>query len=140
MIKVKILNNNAKVPIKNYNGDAGFDLFAMKDVHIPHMKWEKIPVGIAVEIPLGTVLLVQEKSGMASKLGLMTIGNVIDASYRGEIHVILFNFGDDILIRKGQKIAQALLLYCYTGKEIEVVNELSITERNDSGFGSTGDR
>lgn len=138
MIKVKILKENAKVPVKAKSGDAGWDLFTPIDFQIEKYGIKRIGLGIAVEIPLGHSFIVHEKSGLAANHGICTIGNVIDSGYRGEIHVILVNFGPDIVFEKGQKIAQALLVQCYTGTEVEVVDTLSETDRGTGGFGSTG--
>lgn len=138
MLKVKLLNPNVTLPFKKYEGDAGFDVFSPCDFDLKPFEIKKINLGLAVEFDSGNVLLVQTKSSLAEK-GIETIGNVIDSTYRGPIHVILVNLSQKTYtFRKGQKIAQLLLLKCYTGKEIEKVDKLSKTERGSGGFGSTG--
>lgn len=139
MLKVKILKNDVKIPVKQKEGDAGFDVFSLETVELKPMEKHIFGLGFAVEFPLGYVLMVNEKSGMAINNGIMTIANIIDSGYRGEIHAILFNLSDvTINITIGQKIAQLLLLNCYTGKKLEVVDALSKSERGEAGFGSTG--
>lgn len=139
MIRIKKLKKEALIPVKAYDGDAGFDVFSCEDVEISKFNHYKFALGLSVEIPENYVLIVAEKSGMASKFGIMTIGNIIDSTYRGEIHVIIKNVNDNsIFIKKGQKIAQLLLMPCYTGTSITEVEELTNTRRGDNGFGSTG--
>jgi len=139
LLKVKRLKSNIKLPIKMKEGDAGFDVFSTESVTIGPGERHKFSLGFALEIPIGNVVLIQERSGMANNNGVLTIGNVIDSGYRGECHAILFNSSQlSIQIKKGQKIAQLLLLFGYTGKNIEEVEELSDTERGNNGFGSTG--
>ena len=92
-----------------------------------------------VEFPNGYFAHVEQKSGLARKLGLLTIGNIIDSSYRGECHAIIVNTGNVFFdIKKGQKIAQIIFHRCYTVDKINYVEELSETDRGNKGFGSTG--
>lgn len=142
MFKVKLLNDLAKAPVKAHDYDAGFDVFSnfQYEVTIYPGDIVKVPLGFAIELPTDYVALIQEKSGMAVKNGIMTIGNVIDASYRGECHAILSNLSMSAItiIQPGQKVAQMLIMPCYTGKGFQIVNKLSETVRNQGGFGSTG--
>lgn len=139
-VKIKRLHNSALFPKKAYDGDAGFDIFNTgPDIYLQEKEWARIPLGFALELPRGWMALMQEKSGLANSKGLITIGNVIDSTYRGECHVILANLGFfTIYLPKGAKIAQLLIIPCYTGTRLEVVDELSKTERDTGGFGSTG--
>ncbi|MBU0778260.1 dUTP diphosphatase [Patescibacteria group bacterium] len=138
MLKIKRLREDVKLPVKAREGDAGFDVFSTKEILIGPGETFKFPLGFALEFDPGNVVLIQEKSGMAVN-GILTIGNVIDSGYRGECHVILLNSSKlSSWIKMGQKIAQILLVPCYTGNEIVEVTELSDTERGGDGFGSTG--
>jgi dUTP pyrophosphatase len=97
-----------------------------------------IKTGIAIEIPKGFVGLVWPRSGLAIKKGVSVLAGVIDSSYRGEIGVVLLNTNyDDLIIKKGDKIAQLLIQPIET-VNIEEVKELSDTERAENGFGSSG--
>lgn len=126
---------------KALNGDAGFDLFAQEAVVIEPSKWKKIPLGIIIELPQGFVGLVTEKSGLAVRYGLFSIAGVIDSNYRGEIHAIMYNGGSSaVIFKRGDKVAQLLVMPCYTGQRIEIRPHISCeTVRGDKGFGSTGD-
>ena len=140
MLRVKILNEKAKMPQKAKMFDAGFDVFSCEEKTIGPMERYNFGLGIAIEFPENYMLMVSEKSGMAAKHGIQTIGNIIDAGYRGEIHAILQNLSKEpVKIEIGQKIAQIILLPCYTGNVISRADELSYTDRKDGGFGSTGD-
>jgi dUTP pyrophosphatase len=140
MFKIKPLKPVTILPKKAYDGDAGFDVFNNEASMViwPDEK-RKIKLGFAIELPEGYVALIQEKSGMAFKNGFITIGNVIDATYRGECHAIVWNTGDrPITIELGTKVAQMLIMPCYTGSAYLVVDELSESTRGEDGFGSTG--
>lgn len=141
MLKVKKLREDAIIPKKAYNGDAGFDVFSTENFVIFPGKIATIGLGLAVEFDNGNVLRVDDKSGLAVKKGIFTIAGIIDSTYRGEIHVCLVNFSDvPVTFNKGQKIAQIILMPCYTGNGIIEIKELSNTDRGTGGFGSTGDR
>lgn len=121
-------------------GDAGYDLYALEPVTIPSGAQTLIPTGVYLEIPTGYVGLVKDRSSMALA-GLRTAGGVIDASYRGEIKVIMSNVGaTEYAVRAGHKIAQIVIIPCYTApvETVESPEALTATERGDDGFGSTG--
>jgi dUTP pyrophosphatase len=135
-MKVKLLNEYAKAPMRAHKTDAGFDLYAA----IPEARviWpntqEKIKTGVAVEIPEGYYGRVADRSSMGSK-SIHVLGGVVD---HGEIVVMLNNLGSlPFLINKGDKIAQLVVTAIYTG-DLEIVESLTETERGTSGFGSTG--
>ena len=143
------LRPDAIIPIKKYEGDAGFDLFIPeKDViTINPGKWVKIPLGLSISISPGTVALVMEKSGLAVNHGLFSIAGVIDQGYRGEIHAVMVNLCQfqTISLFGGDKVAQLLIMPCLTTRSvIEITREkynLTYTSdkwRGTGGFGSTG--
>jgi dUTP pyrophosphatase len=140
MFKVQVLKDGC-LPTKAHNGDAGFDVYSASDLDImigPGERY-KFPVGIAIELPLGFMALVQGKSGLAAKDGITTIGNVIDSGYRGQVHAILLNTSQvSITIKPRQKLAQLIVIPCYTDYVFEVVNTLTESTRGADGFGSTG--
>lgn len=141
-MKIKLLNNLAKVPTRGSEESAGWDLYAAIDQDIkilPHAT-EKIGTGIAVELPKGTFGAVYARSGLATKQGLRPANavGVIDSDYRGEVIVALHNDSDYTrIIHPGDRIAQ-LVVTLYVGGDITVVESLSGTERGNKGFGSTG--
>lgn len=139
-IKIKKLDEEAKVPMYASKGDAGMDLFSNEDILISPGKRVLISTGICVEFPEEFVALIWDKSGIAVKKGLTKIAGVIDSSYRGEWKIALFNIGDDkIQINRGDKIAQVLFQKIERA-QVEVVEELSETSRGEGSFGSTGNR
>jgi len=138
IIKVKKLNDDAKIPVYAHDGDAGMDLFSNEKTEILPRERKLIKTGIAIEIPRGFVSLVWDKSGIATKNGATTMAGVIDSSYRGEYKVLLYNTSKEIFkIEKAQKIAQ-LLVQPVENVEIIEVKELEETSRGEGGFGSTG--
>jgi dUTP pyrophosphatase len=121
---------------------AGMDLIAANDEDISILPGQRslIPTGIAIALPSGFVAQVCSRSGLAAKHGVCVLNapGTIDPDYRGEIQVILINFGTDIFVVKGgMRIAQ-LIISQYKTIEWEVVRELDQTARGDGGFGSTG--
>lgn len=141
MLKIKLLKEGAKALRKAHVGDAGFDAFCIEGFTVPARGRITVGIGIAVEFDSNYVLMAFDKSGLASKKGIYTIGGVIDSGYRGEIHAILVNSTDeDISFEAGEKVVQYVLMPCYTGTEIEIVDELSETDRGEGKFGSTGNK
>ncbi len=137
-LRIKKLHPNAKLPAYAQAGDAGFDLCVFEDTLVHHGARVLAGTGIVMEIPVGYVGLIWDKSGLSNNHGLKTLGGVIDAGYRGEIKVGVVNLStSDYVIEAGQKIAQMLIQKVETPILVEV-DELSDTARGDSGFGSTG--
>lgn len=140
IIKIKKVHQNAKIPKYALPGDAGMDLFAIEDKTVKPNEIIAVKTGISIELPNNYVGLIWDKSGLALKSGIKTMGGVIDSGYRGEIAVILTNLSKDAYeIKRGEKIAQ-LLIQKIESAEILEVNELNNTERNEGGFGSTGSK
>lgn len=137
-VKVKKLNEEAKIPEYAYEDDAAFDLFAIEDVNIKPGERVQIKTGLAIQIPQGFVSLIWDKSGLSHKAGLKTLGGVIDSGFRGEWMIGLINLSnEDYKIEKGHKVAQAIIQKKETVKFTEV-EELSDSERGEGGFGSSG--
>jgi dUTP pyrophosphatase len=137
-IQVKKLHPDAKLPQFAHTTDAGLDLSSVEDVSIAPGERVSVPTGIAVQIPAGYVGLIWDKSGIAQKGGLKTLGGVIDADYRGEVFVGLLNIGQEPYeFISGQKIAQ-LLIQKVEHPEIVEADELDETARGEGAFGSTG--
>lgn len=139
-VKVKKLHEDAIMPRIAKFGDAGADLFAIEDTTLQPQETLVVKTGIAIELPHGTEALIRPTSGNALKTGtiLPNAPGTIDEGYRGEVGVIMRNLNDEPLtILKGKKIAQL----CVREKPTVIFIEsdtLSSTERNNSGYGSTG--
>lgn len=137
-LKIKKLHEDAKVPHYAHHDDAGFDLFSIQDIVLKKGERAMIPTGIAMEIPEGHVGLVWDKSGLAMKHGIKTIGGVVDSQYRGEIIIGVINLSkEDYKFEKGHKLAQ-MIIQKKEFVDFEEVKELSDTVRGDGGFGSSG--
>ncbi len=140
IIQIKKLNQKAKLPEYAHLSDAGMDLFSVENVNIKPGERVVCQIGIAMRIPDGYVGLIWDKSGVASKSGIKTMGGVIDSGYRGGVGVVLQNLSkEDYNIKSGDQVAQMLIQKVESPK-IEEVDNLDSTERGEGGFGSTGVR
>jgi dUTP pyrophosphatase len=136
--KIKKLHKDAKLPTHGHPGDAGMDFYAIETVIFPPRKQMRVQTGVAVEIPEGYVGLIWDKTSVSFNMGLKIMGGVIDAGYRGEIIMSLFNTLDKkVIIEKGHKIAQ-MLIQKFEHCEIIEVQEISETVRGAGREGSTG--
>jgi len=136
-LRVKRINNQARLPLYQHKGDAGLDLFSCIDLVLGPGEVKPISTGIKVAIPEGYVGLVWDKSGISLK-GVHRLAGVIDAGYRGEVQVVMANLGrEPFVITAGMKIAQLLVQPVETVAVTEV-EELNDTSRGEKGFGSTG--
>lgn len=141
-MKIKKLNENAVIPTYGTEYSAGADLYACtdEDITINPGETELIKTGIAIEIPVGYAGFIYARSGLASKKGLAPANKVgvIDADYRGEIMVALYNQSNEPqVIAAKERIAQ-LVIAPFLKVEFEEVDELTETVRDAGGFGSTG--
>ena len=99
-----------------------------------------VPTGLAIEVPAGFEAQVRPRSGLAQRHGVTVLNTpgTIDADYRGEVQVLLINFGEnEIAIARGDRIAQ-LVISPVMMVDLELVKRLSATVRGGGGFGSTG--
>lgn len=141
-MQVKRLHPNAKLPAYGTDLSAGADLSACLDepVTIQPGQTAFLPTGLAIAVPRGYAGLVFARSGLGCKRGLAPANKVgvIDADYRGQVHVALLNHsGEPQTIYPGDRIAQLLIIPVLT-PEVEEVAELDETARGEGGFGSTG--
>ncbi|MFH1490646.1 MAG: dUTP diphosphatase [Pseudomonadota bacterium] len=143
-IKFKRLKNNIDLPLPGYEtaGSAGMDLRAAVDEEVILRPGEirRIPTGLAVSIPKGFEAQLRARSGLALKygIGMVNAPGTIDSDYRGEIGLILINWGQrPFTIHRGDRIAQMLINRVYRADIIEV-DTLDATERGKGGFGSSG--
>lgn len=140
-MKLKIITDN-QVPAYATEYAAGIDLYCKtkEDISIKPGETVKINTGLKVEIPEGYFGAVYPRSSTGVKKQLMlanTLG-VIDSDYRGELMMFFYNYGKtDQVIKNGDRLAQ-LVIQPYLRCQIEEVEELSESERNEGGFGSTG--
>jgi len=136
-------NNNSVDPEYAYETDSGFDLYSAEELKVGPFGRTLVPTGLHFDIPDGYEIQVRSKSGLALKQGLMVLNSpgTVDQGYTGEIKVIIFNTtNENVLIQKGQKIAQAVICPVVSGKWVNLVrvNNIEDKDRSDNGFGSTG--
>lgn len=145
VVKFALIHPSMKdIPTPAYatTHSAGMDLCAAVDSDTVLKSGETalIPTGFAIALPEGYEAQVRPRSGLAAKYQVTVLNSpgTIDADYRGEIKVILTNFGkQDFVIRRGDRIAQ-MVVAPYTRVEWEVENSLDQTDRGAGGFGHTG--
>lgn len=132
------LNDDLEPPSHQSEGAAGLDLQSMVTLTLSPKSKAMIPTGWCVAIPPGYVGLIRDRSSWALKRDLTTRAGVIDADYRGEIHVLLRNEGPvSQTISRGDRIAQMVITRAYQ-VTLEEALELPPTTRGEGGFGSTG--
>ncbi|OGU66725.1 MAG: deoxyuridine 5'-triphosphate nucleotidohydrolase [Stygiobacter sp. RIFOXYC12_FULL_38_8] len=139
-----ISENFLDIPLPEYatEGSSGLDLRAAveNEVIIPTGKVSLVPTNLRVEIPHGFEIQVRPRSGLAVKhgIGVLNSPGTIDSDYRGEVKVILFNFGEkDFVIKRGDRIAQMVLSKVYLA-DLKVTDDLNASQRGEGGFGHTG--
>jgi dUTP pyrophosphatase len=144
VVHITQLKNSGELPIPHYQTEhsAGVDLYAAVETEavIDAGAWKLVPTGIAIAIPEGYEGQVRPRSGLALKhgIGMLNAPGTIDADYRGEISIILFNFsGKPFTIRRGDRIAQLVFAKLEKAKFVQV-EALSETARGAGGFGHTG--
>jgi dUTP pyrophosphatase len=140
-LRVGKLKENAILPSRAHEGDAGLDLYACEAAHIgPGERWS-VGTGIAVEIPDGHAGLVLPRSGLAREHGISLVNSpgLIDSGYRGEVRVLLLNTDPAVVFRvePGDRIAQLLIVPVALPAPVEA-EALAESARGEGGFGSSG--
>jgi dUTP pyrophosphatase len=143
-IHIKRLKKDHPVSLPQYmtEGSSGMDLFASLAQEVTLVPGERklIPAGISVAIPEGFEGQIRPRSGLAIQKGIGIVNGpgTIDADYRGEVGVLLINFGKEpFTIRNGDRIAQ-MVISPVTRVTLEEVDDLPPTRRQGGGFGHTG--
>jgi len=143
-VRIMRLPHGADLPLPAYQSKdaAGFDLVAAvrAPVSIAPGAWASIPTGISIALPRGTEGQVRPRSGLAARHGISVLNTpgTIDADYRGEIQVLLVNFGSEAFsVSRGLRIAQLVITPVLHATVVEA-ERLNKTKRGAKGFGSTG--
>lgn len=143
----KKVHPDAVIPQKQTHGSVGYDLYSVEEKYILPGEWEMISTGLKLanvkrlgtqNIPVD--IQIRPRSGMAAKSGVTVLNSpgTVDPDYRGEMMVILINHGKGpYLVRKGDRIAQ-MVVAPFLNCGIDVVDDVSPTQRGEGGFGSTG--
>jgi len=132
-----------KEPEYTYSTDSGFDLRANESVTLEPLGRSLVPTGLFFDVPKNMEIQVRPKSGLSIKRGLTVLNTpgTVDYGYTGEIKVILINLSNETqIINKGDKIAQAVICPVTQGFQVEFekVDKINDKDRNENGFGSTG--
>lgn len=144
-IKIKRLSNefsDVQLPAYATEGSAGMDIRAavQNELIIEPGKVVLVPTNISVEIPMGYEIQVRPRSGLAANhsIGILNSPGTIDSDYRGEVKIIVMNFGNEpFVIHRGDRIAQLVVSKVYLAKIVESKN-LNSSKRGEGGFGHTG--
>lgn len=139
-LRFKKLRPDAILPSYAHPSDAGMDVRSVEDLTIAPGKRALVPTGLVMLLPPGYEAQVRPRSGLALKSGVTVLNTpgTIDSGYRGEVGVILVNFGEtDFSVKKGDKIAQ-IVIAPVTQPTIEETDVVDETDRGAGGFGSTG--
>ena len=138
MLKVQKLSKNVALPKRSTDGAAGYDLCAAQDCTIPAGGKGLVKTGLSISFPTGLYARIAPRSGFALKRFIDVGAGVVDANYRGEVGVVLFNHGDqDFEVKMGDRIAQLILEKIDT-PPVQEVQDLDNTVRGSGGFSSTG--
>jgi dUTP pyrophosphatase len=134
------LRDDAVVPTRAYDGDAGLDLAACERVVLGPGERAMVGTGLAVAVPDGYAGLVQPRSGLAARHGITIVNTpgLVDSGYRGELRVILHNTdaSETFVVEPGMRIAQLVVVPVASVEPLEV-EELPESERGVRGFGSS---
>jgi dUTP pyrophosphatase len=140
----RVNHENTEIPLPSYAtlGSAGMDLYASvkEDVVIPPKGIHLVPTGYRIALPEGYEAQIRPRSGLALKnnIGILNSPGTIDSDYRGEIKVILKNFGDEkFIIKRGDRIAQ-MIIAPYIRISWDEVESIDDTNRGSGGFGHSG--
>ncbi len=144
-IEIEKLKHAEDIPLPSYSSDncSGLDLCAAikKNENIKSGQIKTIPTGIKISLKKNLEAQVRPRSGLAKDFGVTVLNSpgTIDADYRGEIKIILINHGKkDFIVKKAMRIAQLVIAKIEKIEWIEKKKLTTNTNRNESGFGSTG--
>jgi dUTP pyrophosphatase len=136
----KRIHPDAVLPSYAHESDAGMDVRSVEDIEIPAGGRALVHTGLIMILPPNYEAQVRPRSGLALKNGVTVLNTpgTIDAGYRGEVGVILANFGmETFKISKGDKVAQ-IVIAPVTRADIVETDIVDVTDRGEGGFGSTG--
>ena len=138
ILEVKKLSPKATLPTRGSIYAAGLDLYSIDAQVVPKNGRALIKTGLYLAIPANQYGRIAPRSGLALNSGLDVGAGVVDCDYRGELCVLLFNFGEsDFLVAEGMRVAQLIIEKISVPAVVEV-EFLSETNRGSGGFGSTG--
>lgn len=138
-VRIKRIDKSLPMPEFKTTGSVGFDIYCRNDETILPNEVKKIPANLVVKVPAGHYLMVEPRSSVIFKFGLLVIGGTIDQDYCGEedeIHIMAFNVRDEkVFLPKGTRIAQGIFSKI-SKVSFQEVSKMSSKSRG--GFGTTG--
>ena len=136
-MKIKLLKEGIKLPTKSHLPDSGLDLFVPETFNIQPLETITVGLKLAVSIPEGFAGMLVPRSSIAQK-GLIIQTAIIDPDYSGEIHLIVTNCSNNVvMIEQNQRIC-SLVVYSVLNPYIELVDNIESSYRHNNGLGSTG--
>ena len=138
VLQIAKLTRFARIPTRSSPGSAGYDLYSAHSLVIPARGRDVCFTDIQIKVPDGCYGRIAPRSGLAQQFGIHARAGVIDADFRGNVAVVLFNYGcNNLLIEAGDRVAQLICekIACPVVMEVD---DLDITNRGSKGFGSTG--
>jgi dUTP pyrophosphatase len=143
-IKIMRFKDSEDIPLPAYEseGSSGMDIRAAVKEPVPLMPGDirLIPTGLAVSVPPGYEAQIRPRSGLAFRYGIGMVNSpgTIDSDYRGEIGIVMINWGSEsFIVKRGDRIAQMIISRVYRA-DFEEVDDLDATTRGKGGFGHTG--
>ncbi|WP_435300219.1 dUTP diphosphatase [Timonella sp. A28] len=140
-ILITLLDEAAIVPTYAHSGDAGADLSTIEDIELAPFERKLVRTGISIALPNGYAAFVHPRSGLAAKHGVTIVNapGTVDAGYRGEIKVTLYNSDPKtpVTLHKGDRIAQLVIQRVARAQFFEA-EKLPGSDRGEGGFGSSG--
>ena len=137
-VSIKLLSEDAKVPVAGSVHSAGYDVAATERVEIAPGESSVVPIGLAMAIEHGYCVKFLPRSSHGFKKEVIELAGLIDSDYRGEVKIKIKNLSaETYIVEKGERFAQMLVLPTFDAV-FETVDDLSDTERGVGGFGSTG--
>lgn len=138
ILKFKKLDAHATLPTRGSDAAAGLDLYSIDELRLSPNERSLVRTGLAVAIPEGYYGRLAPRSGLATRKGIDVLAGVIDADYRGEIHCLLYNTGDEAVELPAQSKICQLIIEKIIAPVPEWADDLPSTMRGSGGFGSTG--
>jgi dUTP pyrophosphatase len=139
-LQVQRLREDALLPSRAYDGDAGLDLSACGRHELAPGARAVVPTGLAVAVPPGYAAFVQPRSGLAARHGITIVNTpgLVDSGYRGEVNVVLLNTdpAQPFVVEPGMRIAQLVVMPVPAVEPVEAA-ELPPSDRGERGFGSS---
>ena len=136
-MKIKLFHENVKLPTKSHADDAGWDLYLPQAITIKPLETICVGFGVGFQIPKGYAGIFVPRSSVAKK-GLIIAPAIVDCGYTGETHLILTNCSNkSYRFEQGDRLCSMVVLKMLT-ENLELTNDLGISERGENGLGSSG--